>query len=358
MGSAKFEVGSVLSASTGIKAKRLPDNAGWIFVQAEKVAKRTEELLNLSLVGRNLINVEGMFGGKSDPFFVLSKKDSNGSWRAVYRSEHVPNDLNPSWKRVKVNFQRLCDSDSSRPFLLSIHDYETSGKHRDMGSIETSVDGLIEAYGFDSAPKSLELKKDGKISGCLEVKRAYVGRGSRRRASRDRTATSTVGKAQQKTHPARPSRSPKNKSEPVAELDPQRQHPEVHQVTAEDETKPVKVKADTHYDNVAENQDTEDWASEYAEFMKQQRRTPTQHCFPRVCDESVGSFDTSPTSNLSMHPITSLTPSRVAEITRDKPVSQRRYEDDGGLRDCLVGRMKEFMKLSEEKLLAEDAILS
>lgn len=358
MGSAKFEVGSVLSASTGMRAKCLPDNAGWIFVQAEKVANRTEELLNLSLNGRNLKNVEGIFGGKSDPFFVLSKKDGNGNWRAVYRSECVTNELNPNWQRVKVNFQRLCGSDSSRPFLLSVHDYEKSGKHRDMGSIETSVDDLIEAYGFDSAPKPLELKKDGKSFGFLEVKQAYVGRGSRRRASRERTDTSIMRKVQQETHSARPPRSPKKESTPVAKLDPQRQQPEVHQFTAEDETKPVKVKADTHYDNVAMKQNIEDWASEYAEFKKQQSRRPTQHSVARRCDESVGSFDTSPTSNLSIRPITALKPSRVAEIIRDKPVTRREYEEDGGLRDSLVSRMKGFMKLSEEKLFAEDTMAS
>ena len=43
-----------------------------------------------------------------------------------------------------------------------------------MGSLETTVEGLISAYGFDSFAKPLELKKDGKSFGQIVVKRVYI----------------------------------------------------------------------------------------------------------------------------------------------------------------------------------------
>ena len=189
MGAARFDVSSILSSKTCMKAKRL-EKGGWIFVHAEALSQDAPQKdVTVTLEGRDLKNVEGMMKGVSDPFFVFSRRDGNGDWREIYRSEHIPNNLNPTWNQASINYRRLCGNSDTVPFRMNVYDHEKSGKHRDMGSLETTVEGLISAYGFDSHSKPLVLKKNGENFGLILVKRLYV---STAPSSRTETASSTA----------------------------------------------------------------------------------------------------------------------------------------------------------------------
>jgi len=144
MGSAIFEVGAILGAKGNTKAKRF-NNGGTIYVRVEKSVGIGN--LRLKMSGVKLKNVEGMFG-KSDPFFTLSKKDEGylgTEWNVVYRSHVVHNNLNPHWKEDMIELKILCGDNLDQPILVSVYDYEKSGKHKTMGQFQTSVNGLIGA---------------------------------------------------------------------------------------------------------------------------------------------------------------------------------------------------------------------
>ena len=182
MGRAMFDVGEILHAKANMKAKKLLQSdgttagKGWVFVHAELAPESTaSRYLSLKLSGSDLKNVERI--GESDPFYEVSKRTPDGKdWRVIYRSEHVPNDLNPIWKVAEINLHRLCRGDQTKHLQLAVFDYQKNGKHRPMGEVVTTVDGIIGATGFDSKAKPLTLKCEGK-GGCglIHVKRAFFG---------------------------------------------------------------------------------------------------------------------------------------------------------------------------------------
>ena len=70
--------------------------------------------------GIKLKNVDGLFG-KSDPFFVADfhSNDAGGrNWQPVHRSEVVMNNLNPIWKEVAIDVEKICTGDKDRPILF------------------------------------------------------------------------------------------------------------------------------------------------------------------------------------------------------------------------------------------------
>ena len=107
--------------------------------------------VELHLRGLDIKNVEpGLFGlGRSDPFFEISKKDSDpaighSKWNVVYRSEHIMDNLNPFWKPTLIGLEELCYGDLDWPLKITIWDYNANGKHDRIGKFETTVKGLQE----------------------------------------------------------------------------------------------------------------------------------------------------------------------------------------------------------------------
>lgn len=127
----------------------------------------------MKLKGQKLKNVEGLFS-KSDPFFELSRKiDAAGgqSWDNVYRSEDIHNNLNPEWKEAAIDLAILCGGNHELPLQLAVFDHESSGNHKPMGDLQTTVNGLITAA---SRNEPLKLKTKGKDSGLIFVSKADV----------------------------------------------------------------------------------------------------------------------------------------------------------------------------------------
>mmetsp|Transcript_29680 Transcript_29680/g.71451 ORF Transcript_29680/g.71451 Transcript_29680/m.71451 type:complete len:137 (-) Transcript_29680:95-505(-) len=94
-------------------------------------------------------NVEpGIFGlGRSDPFYEISKKDSDYSvahvkWNVVYRSETVHNHLNPLWDAASIGLEELCYGKLDWPLRIQVLDYNNNGKHTVIGEYETKVTEL------------------------------------------------------------------------------------------------------------------------------------------------------------------------------------------------------------------------
>ena len=88
---------------------------------------------------------------KSDPFYELSRRiDSAGgaTWDNVVRSNVVKDDLSPQWEEAVIELSLLCGGDRDKPILLTVYDHESDGKHKEMGKLETSVNGLVKAAGI------------------------------------------------------------------------------------------------------------------------------------------------------------------------------------------------------------------
>jgi len=171
MGSVVFEVGSILGAKGNTKAKKMKKSTGTVYARVEKpVGSGT---LQLKMSGVKLTNTEG-FLRKSDPFYEFKRKDygpKGTEWNVVHRSEAVKNNLSPDWKTANIDLGVLSDDDFDKPLMLTIFDHESDGNHVVMGSIETSVNKLVEAKG---RPYGLTLKKAGNSTGSLVIHKATI----------------------------------------------------------------------------------------------------------------------------------------------------------------------------------------
>ena len=185
MGSAMFEIGEVLGSRGNVKAKKLKQG-GTLFIRATPAATEDAGRLLLKLQGHKLKNVDGLFG-KSDPFVEISCKVNSASgvtWQPVYRSKHIDNDLNPQWEEIDISLNKLCNGDQSAPILISVYDFEKSGKHKTMGSFETSVKALVQSVVPAGTAKSVDTSKayslfvKGKSYGQVVVTWAKVSGGT------------------------------------------------------------------------------------------------------------------------------------------------------------------------------------
>ena len=177
MGSAVFEIGEMLGSRGGIKAKKLK-HGGTVFCRVEKAHEQDAGTLNFTLSGIKLKNVDG-FLGKSDPFFEVSRliQAAGGpSWQPVYRSKHILNDLNPKFAPASIGLNELCDGDKNKPILITMWDWEKSGKHSPMGSFETTVNALMNAKtqsGSDTT-NAFHLMRKKKDFGMIVVTAASI----------------------------------------------------------------------------------------------------------------------------------------------------------------------------------------
>lgn len=88
----------------------------------------------------------------------------------------VHDSLSPSWETAVVPLSSLCQGDMEKAILVSVFDFESSGKHVPMGQFETSVKGLQSAQtgGSDDLGKAFVLKQKGKDVGKVIVTKAEV----------------------------------------------------------------------------------------------------------------------------------------------------------------------------------------
>ncbi len=173
MGSACFEIGEILGARGNIKAKKLR-NGGTVFARVTRVMTTTTETLNAQFSGVKLKNVDGIFS-KSDPFFIVSSHSNDTAgrrWQPVYRSEPVMKNLNPVWKPFSIPLGNLCGGDKDQPILIEVFDWEKSGKHKAMGSIQTTVNALLFLVG--GSERTLALMQKTILYGFLQVDTASI----------------------------------------------------------------------------------------------------------------------------------------------------------------------------------------
>lgn len=170
MGAAVFDLGELLGARGGTKAKKL---RGGGVLHAHVRKSKGSGVLRLQLQGQKLKNTEG-FLRKSDPFFELSRRvDAAGAmtWDNVVKSDVVMDNLSPSWKEIAVELSILCAGEKDAPIMVKVYDFESSGKHVLMGQCETTVNGLVSASLRNT---NFTLTEKGKETGQIVVVKAEI----------------------------------------------------------------------------------------------------------------------------------------------------------------------------------------
>jgi len=184
MGTALFEVGQVLGARGNVGSKSL-QTGGALYVNIEKCAGVSDSgKILLQLRGIRLKNVQSL-GRTSSPFFELYRKidsPTGAKWISVYRSNVLRADLNPLWTGTTLDLEATCNGDLDRAMKLIVWDHRKSGKHKQMGEFETTVQGFIDSTLEHQGAQDLGftlVSQGGKEVGTIQVLEATVSEGSK-----------------------------------------------------------------------------------------------------------------------------------------------------------------------------------
>ena len=110
-----------------------------------------------------LINKD--FGGKSDPFFTLSRMDDKGKAVEVpiYKSEVIQDNLNPTWRPFITSVNKICDGDYHQKVILQIFDHDQTTKSDFIGSVEFTLREIMEASQARTSFQIMTKKKAGEL---------------------------------------------------------------------------------------------------------------------------------------------------------------------------------------------------
>ena len=95
----------------------------------------------------------------------------------MWKNERIDNNLSPRWPQVHIPMQTLCNNDIHRPLRIEIFDYDSSGKHKAMGGMDTSVQALLQSGGAPLAVVEADKKAHQKgyvNSGTLKAENTFI----------------------------------------------------------------------------------------------------------------------------------------------------------------------------------------
>lgn len=176
MGTALFEVGEVLACRGNMGSKSL-QTGGALYVSIEK-CDGDHGKVHLQLRGLKLKNCQSL-GRTSSPFFELYQKidrPMGATWVSVYRSNAIRGDLNPLWTGTTLDLEATCNGDTSRALKLIVWDHRKTGKHKQMGEFETTMNGFVSAAQEPQGSPDLGflLMKGDKQVGTIQVLEAAL----------------------------------------------------------------------------------------------------------------------------------------------------------------------------------------
>ena len=164
MGSAVFEVGDILGSRGNVKAKKLR-KGGTIFCRITPAPTTVQGHVCVSLRGLNLKATGNLRSSKPSPFFEVAAQTTAASglcWRTVYRSEPIVHHHHPIWPPFQMDLGLLVNTEAHvpnssssptskpqtyehTPLRIQVWDHQKSGKHRNMGRVETTLHHLRQA---------------------------------------------------------------------------------------------------------------------------------------------------------------------------------------------------------------------
>eukprot|EP00485_Elphidium_margaritaceum_P002338 CAMPEP_0202687436 /NCGR_PEP_ID=MMETSP1385-20130828/3115_1 /ASSEMBLY_ACC=CAM_ASM_000861 /TAXON_ID=933848 /ORGANISM="Elphidium margaritaceum" /LENGTH=637 /DNA_ID=CAMNT_0049342223 /DNA_START=49 /DNA_END=1959 /DNA_ORIENTATION=- len=176
VGSANFPLGELMHEKGQVICRKLMCKGGKIknkkskryssiTVTAEKVAGTRNEVITMQFIGKGLPKMDGMFG-KSDPYFTISRVREDNKAMLVYKSEVIKSNLNPAWKALTIDAQKLCNCDAYRPLIIEVYDWDKNSSDDIIGRVETN---LNELRGKPQGMKLTRATKSGKTFGDVSV---------------------------------------------------------------------------------------------------------------------------------------------------------------------------------------------
>jgi hypothetical protein len=163
-GQAQFTLGHLMGGAGQLTVPI--QGGGQLVAHAEEISACAEHV-SFQLRGIKLKNKAGFFG-TSDPFITGSRISEGGRPVRFYKSEVIMDNLSPTWPKVNMSVQKVCNGDIDRPLLFEVWDWDSRGKHVNMGDFTTSVRELADnGAGFKFAVNvsgwERRVRRDGRV---------------------------------------------------------------------------------------------------------------------------------------------------------------------------------------------------
>jgi len=101
----------------------------------------------MDITGKNLDKKDVI--GKSDPYFVISKKTADGKWLKVYQSSIIKSTLNPEWPKVDVPLIQLNSGDDKRLLRWDVFDWDKDSESDYIGGFEATFEEIKAKKEFE-----------------------------------------------------------------------------------------------------------------------------------------------------------------------------------------------------------------
>ncbi|KAJ3185015.1 hypothetical protein HDU87_002581 [Geranomyces variabilis] len=178
LGSYETTLAAIVSASGQSIQKPLQNQshpkAGYIKIAAEEQTD-LKHVVKMCFHGSKL-DKKDLFG-KSDPLYVISRSQEDGTYLPVFRSPHQLKTLNPTFDPVVIPIAQLCNGDRDRQLLWEIYDWNKSGTDELIGGFSASVNEMISWQGREipliNRAKAAK-KKNYTNSGLLRILQFYL----------------------------------------------------------------------------------------------------------------------------------------------------------------------------------------
>ncbi|XP_051203165.1 protein BONZAI 3 isoform X1 [Lolium perenne] len=101
----------------------------------------------------------------SDPFLRVSRLSENSAAIPICKTEVVMNNLNPVWRPITLTSQQYSSKDN--PLLVECFDFDDSGNHELIGSLQTTISQLENLYNSKTGANFYSNKGQKKMKGQL-----------------------------------------------------------------------------------------------------------------------------------------------------------------------------------------------
>lgn len=154
------------------------DRRGTLFVTATPFNAETARTFSICFRGEKLDKKDLL--GKSDPFFVISRKEEgvvdSHAWTQVYKSETIMNTLDPAWKAFTLTDTAICGGRAHVPLRIDVFDWDRFSPPELIGSATTTLEALMGLAADRGALDLINAKKQQKGGGLFSSKYTNSGR--------------------------------------------------------------------------------------------------------------------------------------------------------------------------------------
>ena len=169
LGGVQTTLGQIVSAGggagsqgQGLKLKlsnpeRMNTKVGELIIQSEELSECKDDL-ELQFVGKKLDKKDWF--GSSDPFLQISRANERpGDFTLVHRTEHINNNVNPTWKKFIIPLRTLCNGDLDRNLKVECFDHNNSGNHSFIGEFYVTANQLMKGPTSENHHSCINPKK-------------------------------------------------------------------------------------------------------------------------------------------------------------------------------------------------------